>query len=183
MTELETMQRAKMYIDKLAQGIDPITKQEIRLDSCLNDARLVRCFFYLSGVLQKLIDNGGTVDLPQKKREFTISPQQLARVAPMPYPIRITEFTMMLHDAVGDPQMRQLNPTRITMWLQIKGFLENQVASDGKNTKVPTQAGHKIGISTRLSQSRFGEYRGIYYDACAQQFLLDHLPEILWQKK
>ena len=27
MTELEIMQRAKMYMDKLAQGIDPISDQ------------------------------------------------------------------------------------------------------------------------------------------------------------
>ena len=29
MTELETLQRAKLYMDKLAQGIDPITNLEI----------------------------------------------------------------------------------------------------------------------------------------------------------
>lgn len=29
MTELETMQRAKMYLDKLARGIDPITGRQI----------------------------------------------------------------------------------------------------------------------------------------------------------
>ena len=44
MTELETMQRAKMYLDKLAQGIDPISGQEIPNDSVLNNVRLARCF-------------------------------------------------------------------------------------------------------------------------------------------
>ena len=39
MTELETMQRAKMYMDKLARGIDPITNQEISDDSVLNNVR------------------------------------------------------------------------------------------------------------------------------------------------
>ena len=29
MTELEIMQRAKMYMDKLALGIDPISDQEM----------------------------------------------------------------------------------------------------------------------------------------------------------
>jgi hypothetical protein len=36
MSELETMQQAKMYLDKLAQGIDPITNREIPEDSTLN---------------------------------------------------------------------------------------------------------------------------------------------------
>lgn len=52
MTELETMQRAKMYLDKLAQGIDPISGDEVPEDSVLNNVRLARCFFYVSGVLQ-----------------------------------------------------------------------------------------------------------------------------------
>lgn len=59
MTELETMQRAKMYLDKLAQGIDPISRQEIPKDSVLNNVRLARCFFYVSGILDQVIANGG----------------------------------------------------------------------------------------------------------------------------
>ena len=61
MTELETMQRAKMYLDKLAQGIDPISGQEIPNDSVLNNVRLARCFFYVSGILDQVIANGGRV--------------------------------------------------------------------------------------------------------------------------
>ena len=61
MTELEIMQRAKMYLDKLAQGIDPISGDEVPEDSVLNNVRLARCFFYVSGILQQVIDNGGTV--------------------------------------------------------------------------------------------------------------------------
>lgn len=45
MTELEIMQRAKMYLDKLAQGIDPISGQEIPNDSVLNNVRLARWLF------------------------------------------------------------------------------------------------------------------------------------------
>ena len=51
MTELETMQRAKMYMDKLAQGIDPLTNQEVPEDSTLNNVRLARCFFLISWLL------------------------------------------------------------------------------------------------------------------------------------
>ena len=39
MTELETMQRAKMYLDKLALGIDPITNREVPEDSVLNQVQ------------------------------------------------------------------------------------------------------------------------------------------------
>ena len=47
MTDLDIMQRAKVYMEKLAQGIDPISDQEIPEDSVLNNVRLARCFFYI----------------------------------------------------------------------------------------------------------------------------------------
>ena len=49
MTELETMQRAKMYLDKLARGIDPITDREMPEDAVLNNVRICRCLHYVSG--------------------------------------------------------------------------------------------------------------------------------------
>lgn len=61
MTDLDIMRRAKMYMEKLAQGIDPISDQEIPEDSVLNNVRLARCFFYMSGILDQVIANGGKV--------------------------------------------------------------------------------------------------------------------------
>ena len=72
MTELEIMQRAKMYMEKLAQGIDPISDQEIPEDSVLNNVRLARCFFYVSGVLDQVIANGGKV-ASSPKNDFGVS--------------------------------------------------------------------------------------------------------------
>ena len=43
MTELEKMQRAKMCVDKLADGADPLTDAEIADDRTINDVRISRC--------------------------------------------------------------------------------------------------------------------------------------------
>ena len=52
MTELEKIERAKMYMDKLANGIDPISGSEIPDDDIINNVRLSRCFFFVSDVLR-----------------------------------------------------------------------------------------------------------------------------------
>ena len=96
MTEQETMQRAKMYLDKLAQGIDPITNQEVPEDSVLNNVRLARCFFYVSDVLSKVIENGGVIGGKPKLQAFTISPDQLARVRISQEPVRVTQLVDMI---------------------------------------------------------------------------------------
>lgn len=180
MTELETMLRAKLYIDKLAQGIDPVTERELTGDSVLNHVRVVRCLFYVSGVLQQVIDNGGVVgQTPKRKEEFTITPQQLSAVRPVEDRIGITEFTKLLHKAAGDPERKLPKAVRLTNWLAEKGFLETEVLPDGKRNRVPTAAGRSIGIHTQKRHNDRGEYKAVLYDKQAQQFLLDHYWEIV----
>lgn len=179
MTELETMQRAKMYLDKLAQGIDPITDQEIPEDSTLNNVRLARCFFYVSGVLGKVIENGGVVGQKTKTLEFSMTPEQIARVEVCDYPVRITEFTNALYQAVNNPEMKRLSAIKITEWLLLQGLMVKQPGADGRIHRVPSDRGLQMGMSTQLRQSRDGEYLAVYYDQNMQKYLLDHLGEIL----
>ena len=179
MTELEMIQRAKMYMDKLAQGIDPITDREIPEDSTLNNVRLARCFFYVSDVLGRVIANGGVVGQHVKTLDFSITPEQLAQVRIMEYPVRITEFTEALSQAVNNPEMKKLNVNKITQWLIARGLMAKATGADGKQHRVPTQQGLRMGMSTQLRQTRDGEYNAVFYDKNMQRYLLEHLTEIM----
>ncbi len=57
MTELETSQRAKMYIDKLANGINPLDDTHAKDDNVINNVRVSRCLFFVSDTLRKVIEN------------------------------------------------------------------------------------------------------------------------------
>lgn len=122
MTELEIMQRAKMYMEKLAQGIDPISDQEMPEDSVLNNVRLARCFFYVSGILDQVIANGGKV-VSISQKDFFITDEELRRVNPSQEPIRITQFVDLIMNAINDPDRKRLKTTTITGWLIQKGFM------------------------------------------------------------
>lgn len=182
MTELETMQRAKMYMDKLAQGIDPITNQEVPEDSTLNNVRLARCFFYVSDVLGQVIANGGAIGAKPKKAAFSITPEQLSKVQLSAEPVRVTQLVDMIAAAVNDPQMKKLSTTTITDWLMEKGFLEKEIGPDGKSSRVPTQNGLMIGLATETRQGQYGEYQAVFYNAAAQQFVLDNLGAMLAER-
>lgn len=179
MTELEIMQRAKMYMDKLAQGIDPISDQEIPEDSVLNNVRLARCFFYVSGILDQVIANGGKV-MSTPKKDFSITEEELRRVNPSQEPIRITEFVELVMNAVQDPDRKRLKTTTITDWLIEKGFMVKQAGADGKSIRLPTAMGERIGLTVKLREGKYGIYQAVYYSEEAQRFLIDHLME-MWQ--
>lgn len=182
MTELEIMRRAKMYMEKLAQGIDPISDQEMPWDSVLNNVRLARCFFYVSGILDQVIANGGkVVSAPQK--DFFITDEELRRVNPSQEPIRITQFVELVMNAINDPDRKRLKTTTITGWLIEKGFMSKQADADGKSKRLPTAMGERLGLSSKLREGQYGTYQAVYYSEEAQRFLLDHLQEILRAEK
>jgi len=180
-TDLEMLQRAKLYISKLAQGIDPISDREIEEGCVLHRVQLVRCLYYVSDVLQNVIDHGYGQKTSARLREFSITPQQLSSVRPERYAVRITEFVKLLHCAAGDPQQKTLSPTRITDWLVLKGFLENLRDGTGKRYRIPTEAGKQIGLRAVTRSNANREYVVVLYELQAQQFLLDHYWEIVTQ--
>ena len=182
MTELEIMQRAKMYMEKLAQGIDPISDQEIPEDSVLNNVRLARCFFYVSGVLDQVIARGGNVKKTPKKN-FYVTEEELRRLNPSPEPIRITQFVELVMNAINDPDRKKLKTTTITDWLIEKGFMSKQADTDGKSKRLPTAMGEQIGLTVKLREGQYGTYQAVYYSEEAQRFLLDHLQEMLQAEK
>ena len=183
MTELEIMQRAKMYMDKLAQGIDPVTDTELPEDSALNNIRLARCFFYVSGVLEQVIQNGGQVGKLPRKAEFTLTSEQLSTIQPSEEPLRITQFVELLQGASGNPGMKRPSTRLITDWLMEKGFLQNAINGEGKQYRAPTETGNRIGIHAVNRQGMNGVYTAVLYDATAQQFILDHFSEIMAKQK
>ena len=178
MTELETMQRAKVYLDKLAQGIDPITDQAVAEGDSLRNPRLSRCFQYVSGVMEKVILNGGQVGSVEKA-PFTITPEQLAKVQLTGEPLRIADFVDRILQATNYEGMKKLSPVKLTNWLLKKGFLTQEQGPDGKSRRIPTAEGKQLGISSKMCEYRGGEYLGIFYNIQAQNFLLDHMPSII----
>lgn len=182
MTELETIQRAKMYLDKLAQGIDPITNQEVPEDATLNQVRLARCFFYVSDILGQVIANGGVIGGKPKLSPFEITVEQLAKVPISQEPLRVTQLADTISTSVNNPQMKKLSTTVITNWLLEHGYLKKQLTSDSKSKRVPTQLGIELGLFTQMRQGQYGEYQAVFYAPSAQKFVLAHLHEMLSAK-
>jgi hypothetical protein len=68
MTELEKIEYAKSFIDKLAEGINPIDNTPIPDGDIANNLRLSRCFFYVSDILRRVIENGGVESAKSSKK-------------------------------------------------------------------------------------------------------------------
>ena len=180
-TNLETTLRAKMYIDKLANGIDPITDQEMPQDTVLNHVRLSRCFFYVSDILRQVIENGGEVKQKaksQKKAPFTINPDEIHKIPISSSSVYITNFCRDITAAANHADEKTFTNKILTGWLVDNDYLQVTDVG-GKTQKSVTAKGKSIGIREEQRESQYGSYTAILYDTHAQQFIVDHLLNIL----
>ena len=178
MTELEKIAYAKSFIDKLANGINPLDGRPIPEGDIANNVRLSRCFFYVSDILGQVYENGG-VGKVEKTVPFSITPAQLAAFEASPYPISGSEISRKLTALVNNPLMKSFSVLKLNQWLIQKGLLYETTDPMGKPRKMPTEQGKSVGISAETKMGREGEYIAVLFDARAQRFVVNNIYEIL----
>ena len=182
MTELEVMQRAKDYLDKLAKGIDPLTGREVPAGEIINNVRISRCLFYVSDVLRQVIENGGVIGAPPKRGElapYALPFEMRSRYVFGEWPLSASQIAQRLNELVDLNSMQKLKTTSITKFLQQSGLLFDEEGPGGGKNKRPTEAGWKLGIATTRRSGQNGDYTAVVYSREAQQFILDNLDAII----
>lgn len=176
MTELEKIKYTKNFIDKLSQGINPLDNTTVPEGELLNNVRISRCLFYVSTLLQQIIDNGGTQGIRHRKTPFAVTDEMLRMVRPSNTLLTITEVAD-LYNAFIDPDVTsRLSGASINRWLTDIGMLTDDIISGGRTRKRPTQDGEKLGIMAEERVSTYGhKYFRLTYNTAAQQFIIDNI--------
>lgn len=180
MNEYETVARAQMYIEKLANGINPLTNEEVADDDIVNNVRISRCLSYTSGILKQIIDSKGKFKLEMpKKTDFELTPEQLLRFEYSKSPISATEITKRLNALINPVYVANLKVSSITEWLVQINMLSEITVNDRKR-KRPTDNGEKIGITVMEGVNKNGfTYEGVFYNLDAQHFIIDNIDAII----
>lgn len=184
MTDLEKMKYAKEYLEKLADGINPITNQPIPKFDIVNNVHISRCLFYTADILRQVIEAGGDIGNAKKankakKIPFSISYEDVKRFSLSKQPISVSEITKRLNDLIDPETMTKLKYTSITTFLMQSGFLAPAETTDGATTRIPTAQGKTIGISIEEREGQNGKYRVTVYNSNAQQFILDNIDAVI----
>lgn len=183
MNELEAMKRAKMYLERLASGIDPLTGDEIPEDSIVNNVRISRCFFYVSGILGQVIDNGGEIKPRAASSKalppFEITAEQMQELKPFNSPVGITMLVKAINEALGETGRKPLSVKLVTDWLGGSELIEYVENAEGTRHSAPTAKGAALGITNESRTTTAGRpYIATLYSPEAQQLIIDSLPEI-----
>ena len=180
MTELEKIAYAKSFIDKLANGINPLDDTPIPDDDIANNVRLSRCFFYVSDILRQVYENGG-VTKPKRtpKIPFAVTLEQLEKFEYSAEPIAVSEIAKRIYAMADNENMEKVSYRQINQWLLNIGMLYLHDFGGKKPVKRPTEAGNQIGITVETRMGRYGEYQVVLYNEEAQRFILDNLEAVV----
>lgn len=172
MTEQELLIHAKSYIDKLAQGIDPITNNPVAETDIINNVRISRCLFYVSGVLDKIIKTNPS---KSKKVPFNITSETIKEYQISATALSISAVAQKVNALINNENMQQLKTTSFTQFLTENGYLQREY-----NRTIPTSKGTSIGI---ISENRFSQtgapYIAVLYNSNAQKFIIDNIDNII----
>lgn len=182
MTEQEKLQRAKYYMDCLANGMNPLDGTSIPEQDVVNQVKISRCLFYVADVLRRQIElqeKKGERHAGKQKLPFHITKEEQLQYEPSQTPIPASAIGRQINEILGGKGMRKVTYRAISEWLVSVGLLEEEKIDSGKSRKVPTASGIAMGITTELRTGMRGVYPCIVYDENAQDFVVENLNEIM----
>ena len=182
MTELEKIEYAKSFIDKLANGINPFDGTPIPETDVVNNVRLSRCFFYVSDVLRQVIENGGitpAVTERVRKTEFHLTEEEKNALQVSSLPVHVSEISKYLNSVIDVNRTKKISAIAINNWLLSMGALDDSVIQNGKSKRVPTELGRSIGIFAEERTGQYGQYTAVLFSPQAQQYIYDNIEAIV----
>lgn len=194
MDNTELIERAKMYLKLLSDGVHPITGAEIPNDSVFMDEKVLKCFDFITDILDEYVDlkkkvkkleaekDKNTV-VVYKKQEFNITREQIDSIKLSKEPVTVLSFMKNINAVIDSDTTEKLSSTRINEWLTDKGFFETKKVQTVVNKTVftPSKLANKIGITCEETvDKKTGEVKSqIKLEPSAQLFIIENLEEIV----
>lgn len=172
----ELLNRAKDYIDKLANGINPLTGETLPETDIVNNIKVSRCLFYVSQVLSNIQKR------PIKKIPFSIAREKLDNIELTGESLSISEFVQKINALNNQENMKKLAASDVTNWLMSLDLLTYKEI-EGRRQKVPTEKGREMGIFTESRTGLYRHYEAVLYKKKMQEFILDNFECLLEFKK
>lgn len=179
MNEINKLKRAKLYMDKLSNGIDPNSGMRVHEDDIVRDSRVIACFEYISRVLQWEIEAFENKPVKSEKRSqqrVYITDEQFTELQLNYGECRVSDITKEINRVIADNCTKKMQAAWINDWLESIGM----ICRNENGRRMATSAGKDLGITSHLQiRSQGEEYYLNLYSVQAQSFIYDNLNAII----
>ena len=174
MIDISKLKTAQEWIEKLANGINPLTLEPLREDDVVNNVHISRCLFYVCEILGKVETFEST---SKKERPFWMSAREAEQIVTTA-PCGIAQFTKIVNEYIPE-DMKPLSVAMVIKWLRNNGYLYEASKDDKHKTNLPTEKGTQLGITVKIQQNLEGQnYHRVFYDISAQRVMLSNIESI-----
>lgn len=133
--DIKKIGKANDLILKLANGISPVDDEAIKGDNLLNDPRMIRCFFYISNVLDNLVK--GEYSKATNRLKFIITDEEKANITFTLGEIGANEISKCINKNINPLISKRTTGNLINRGLKRMEILTEVINDDGsKRTAV-----------------------------------------------
>ena len=198
MDRAELVERAKMYLQMLSNGVHPVTGASVPGDSAFLDPKVKRCFSFITEVLDEYIELKEKVEQLERnkdkntivvaqKQAFSITPEQCDGIRLSKEPVSVLSFMKNINAAIDTDTTEKLSSTRVNKWLVNRGFVTTEKVQTvtSKTVYKPSAVAVKIGITEdTVVDPKSGEVKTqIKLGESAQLFIIENLEDIIQTTK
>ena len=179
--DMQKLERAIVYLERIADGKNPVNNLPAEEDSVLNNPNVIRCMFFVKDVLEQVKQNNGHIGKKKSKSERMEFPTEMVKNFSYKEDLPITKFVAQLNEGIDDYIYKKINVKQITDWLKLNDFLQEEHNSElNKKVTVATSKGAQLGIRSeiRISSNRM-RYMGVIYGKQAQEYICHNIEKLV----
>lgn len=176
LNEVEKIEKAKSILKKIADGTNPINGEAIEGDILLNDPRIIRCFYFVAEVLDKVIKSEYS---NKKVSGFVMTEQEKENVVFTQGKIGVNEVAKCINKHINPLVSKKTTGVAINNGLKRMGILSVKVNSDGKKRTTITENSYILGFSLEKKIYNGNEYDQVVLDDTGKKFIIENIEEIM----
>lgn len=135
------------YVERIADGCNPVNKEPLSKDDVLNNPNIIRCMYFIKDILEEVRNNGGIVGGKRGKESQEPFPIEILDQFAFLKDKSITHVLNQIYEPIADLNVKKVSVTKITAVLKEEGYLAEELNPEtGKTRKVPSEKGKELGI-------------------------------------
>ena len=173
----EKVLKAREVILKLANGEDPINKEQISSDSFLSDPRMIRYFFFVAEVLEA-VSRQRNKNIPAPT-EFIITSEEKEKVVFPEGKIGVNLFSSCINDVLDLNRSKNLSGAALNRQLKNLGILSEEKTRDGKTRTIINEKSAEFGFESITREFEGRSYEQVMINDKGKKYLLENLEDIM----
>lgn len=168
------------YVERLADGCNPVNNVPLENEDVLNNPNIIRCMYFIKDVLEEVRNNGGIIGGKNGKEPALPFPIEILDRFSYVEDKSITHVLNQIYEPIADMNVKKVSVTKVTAALKDEGYLLDQPNPEtGKTRKVPSIKGRELGIYTVEREYNGRMYESVTYNQNAQKYVVELIRKLV----